>query len=293
MASWLDVEIVTGITVAMLILFTLVLILGIALGKLVSILIRRYLDEKVGRRLSKTIARLAFYTIIIAAVIIGFGQALQQQLSGLIISLGLVGVAVAFASQQIIQNILSGILISVTRPIQLEDWVEVGGTPTTGVARVKDITLMNTILRDVEGRIAIVPNSQIINSKLINYTQSGFVAVTVPMWIGPDSDMELIRKIVYEEADIHPRILPTVTGEEKKIVLNLLERPAIRRLFGANQNLSVLNPKVNIVDLQGTRVKIEIRVWLREINNRDEIISEFLDMVKKRFAASGVKVSDS
>jgi small-conductance mechanosensitive channel len=184
-------------------------------------------------------------------------------------------------------------MISITRPIQLEDWVEVGGTPSTGVARVKDITLMNTILRDVDGRIAIVPNSQIINAKLINYTQAGFVAVTISLWIEPDSDMELIRRIVYEAADIHPRILPTVTGEEKKVVLSLLERPAIRKLFGATPDLGVLNPKVNIVDLQGTRVKIEARVWLREINHRDEIISEFLDMLKERFASSSVKVSDS
>jgi small-conductance mechanosensitive channel len=254
--------------------------------------IRRYLDERVGRRLSKTLARSAQYAIIGAAVIIGFGQALGQQLSGLIISLGLVGVAIAFASQQIVQNMLSGIIISISKPIQLEDWIDLGLSPSTGISRVKDITLMTTVLRDIDGRISIIPNSQIINGKVVNYTRAGFVAVTIPLWIAPTSDMERIRQIVLEEADIHPRILPTVTGEEKRSFAKLLERPHIRALLGPSQDLSMLNPQVNLVNLQGSRVKIEIRVWIREINKRDEIISEFLTELKKRFAAEEIGIRD-
>ena len=103
---------------------------------------------------------------------------------------------------------------------------------------------MTTVLRDVDGRIAIIPNSQIINGKVVNYTKAGFVAVTVPLWIAPVSDLELIRKIVLEEADIHPRILPTVTEEEKKAVIKLFERPSIRAFFGSSHDLSMLNPQV-------------------------------------------------
>jgi small-conductance mechanosensitive channel len=291
--SWLDEPFIGDLTVIQLILFTLILVAGVTVGKGISMLIRKYLDEKVGRRLSKTVARSAFYAIVVAAIIVGFGQVLQQQLSGLIISLGLVGVAVAFASQQIVQNMLSGFIISITKPIQLEDWVDVGMVPVTGVSRVKDITLMTTVLRDVDGRIAIVPNSQIINGKVVNYTRAGFVAVTVPLWIAPVSDLDRIRKIVLEEADINPHILPTVTEEEKKAVIKIFERPTIRSWFGTTQDLSVLNPKVNIVDIQGSRVRIEIRMWIREINKRDEIVSEFLTELKKRFAAEEIGFRDS
>jgi small-conductance mechanosensitive channel len=290
--SWLDETIIGDLTAIQLILFTLILVAGAILGKAANMLIRRGLDEKVGRRLSKTVARSAQYIIIGAAVIIGFDQALEQQLSGLIISLGLVGVAIAFASQQIVSNMLSGFIIAISKPIQLEDWIELGLSPATGVSRVKDITLMTTVLRDVDGRISIIPNSQIINGKVVNYTKAGFVAVTIPLWIVPTSDMERIRQIVLEEADIHPRILPTVTGEEKSAIAKLFERPYIRSLFGPSLNLSTLNPQVNIVTLQGSRVKIEIRVWIREINKREEIVSEFLTELKKRFAAEEIGIRD-
>ncbi len=290
--SWWTEPIIGNVTAIMLILFALILALGALLGKVASILIRKYLDDKVGLRLSKSVARTAWYAIIGTALVIGFGIALQLQLSGLIISLGLVGVAIAFASQQIVQNMLAGLIISINRPIQLEDWVDVGLTPTTGVSRVKDITLMTTVLRDVDGRIAIIPNSQIINGKVVNYTRAGFVAVVIPLWIAPVSDLERIRTIVHEEADIHPRILPTVTEEEKKAVIKLFERPSIRAFFGSSHDLSTLNPQVNVVDLQGSRVRVAIRIWIREINKRDEIVSEFLTELKKRFAAEDIEVRD-
>lgn len=291
--SWLDEPFIGDVTVTMLIVFTLILVAGVLLGKGTNMLIRRYLDDKVGRRLSKGLARTVQYIIIGSAIVIGFGEVLEQQLSGLIISLGLVGVAIAFASQQIVQNVLAGLIIALTRPIQLEEWVEVGLTPTTGVSRVKDITLMSTVLRDVDGRISIVPNSQIINGKVVNYTRAGFVSVTVPMRIAPVSDLERIRAIVLDVADIHPRILPDVTEEEKKAVIRLFERPSIRALFGPSHGLSALNPQVNVVDIQGSRVILSIRIWIREINRRDEIVSEFLIELKKRFAAEEIEIRDS
>ena len=187
---------------------------------------------------------------------------------GLIISLGLVGVAIAFASQQIISNLLSGLLISFTRPIQLEDWVEVGLAPSTGVCRVKDINLMATVLRDIEGRIIVVPNSQIVNGKVINYTQAGFVAIPFDLWFDSSSSIDAVRRMVNEEAKRDPRILPDVDEEERRVVLRIFERPAIRGLFGGAADLTALNPQVNILDLRDGKVKVNVRVWIREINRR-------------------------
>ena len=54
----------------------------------------------------------------------------------------------------------------------------------------------------------------------------------------------------------------------------------------------MLNPQVNMVDLQGSRVRVAIRIWIREINKRDEIVSEFLIELKKRFTAEDIEVRD-
>ncbi len=288
--NWLDIPVWNDLTIGSLVAFTVLVVVSTIAARLLGNLIRNNLDEKVGRRTSKTVARVFFYTIVGAAVLIGFSQILRMDFSGLIISLGLVGVAIAFASQQIISNLLSGLLISVLRPIQLEDWVEVGLAPTTGVCRVKDINLMTTVLRDVDGRIIVVPNSQIINGKVINYSQAGFVAVSFDLWFDLDSPVDAIRRIVYEEADRDPHILPDVSEAERRIALKIFERPAIRSLFGGAADLSALDPKVNILDLREDKIRINIRVWIREMNKRDEIVSGFLEALKERFKGEGVVI---
>jgi small-conductance mechanosensitive channel len=289
--SWLDTPLFGTLTADRLIIFLLVVLIGALIGRIAHNLIRRALDERAGRRMSKLIARLVMYSILIAAISIAFNQVLQQELTGLIISLGFVGVALAIASQQIIGNMLSGIIISLTRPIQLEDWVEVGQVPTTGVCRVKDIKLMNTVLRDVEGRIIVIPNSLILNGKVVNYTQAGFTATQINLWVDPKSDMGLIRRIIYEEADRDERILPGIQEQEKRgIMLKLFRSPGIRNLLDLNEDLSMLNPQVNILDLHGNRMRLNIRIWIREINKRDEIVSDFISAVRNRLEAAGIVV---
>jgi len=248
--NWLDIQVWGDLTIGSLLAFIILVIASIIVARLISSLIRKQLDERIGRRTSKSVARVAFYVIVGSAVLIGFSQILRMDFSGLIISLGLVGVAIAFASQQIISNLLSGLLITGLRAILLEDWVEVGLAPTTGGCRVKDINLMTTVLRDVDGRIIVVPNSQIINGKVINYSQAGIVAVSFDLWFDLDSPVDVIRRIVYEEADRDPHILPDVDEAERRVVLKVLERPAIRSLFGGSADLSAVNPKVNVVDVR-------------------------------------------
>jgi small-conductance mechanosensitive channel len=290
--SWLDYPIWDGITVESILAFTIFVVAATLVGRLISNLIRRNLDERVSRRTSKKVARFTFYVIVLAAIMIGSSKILDVDFSVLVISLGLVGVAIAFASQQIISNMLSGLLISISRPIQLEDWVEVGLAPTTGVCRVKDIKLMTTEMRDLDGRIIIVPNSEIVNGKVINYTQAGFVATSFDLWLDSDSSIETVRRIVSEEADRDPRVLPNVEGEEHKVTLKIFERPALRNLFGPAVDVITLNPRVNILDLKEGRVKVNVRIWIKEINKRDEIVSGFLEALKGRFQGENVGLRD-
>jgi len=292
LSDWLKTPVLGNATILDVLLFLVVLVLAVTLARLANMLIRRYLDEPMGKRLSKGVARAVQYVIVGLALVSGSTALLHLDLTAVILSLGLVGIAVAFASQQIIQNAISGVMISVLRPIQLEDWVEVGLAPTTGICRVKDITLFTTVLREANGRIAIVPNSQIINGKVINYTKSGFTAITLRLNIGQGEDLGRIRRIVLEEADRDPYILPEVSGEEKASLARFFERSSILSRLEQEQKLTGLDPVVNVTDIQGTRIKLEIKVWIREVNRQAEIASGFLEAVKERFRQEGVELRD-
>ncbi len=93
--SWLDAPIFGTLTVEKLILFLLIVAIGALIGRIAHNLVRRALDDRAGRRMSKVIARLVMYSILIVATSIAFSQVLQQELTGLIISLVLAA-SVAF-----------------------------------------------------------------------------------------------------------------------------------------------------------------------------------------------------
>lgn len=290
--SWLNEPLMDSITPISIIIFLLLQAVAVIIARLGNMLIREYLDERVGKRLSKSTARGFQYAVLIAGALIGFNTILELDLEAVVLSLGVAGIAVALASQQIIQNAISGLLIAIIKPIQLEDWVEVGPVPLTGISRVKDITLMNTVLREVDGRIITVPNSQIINGKVINYSRAGFTAVNIPLWVGQVSDLERIQRIVLEEADRNPFILPVVNDEEKNALTRLFERRSVRALFGSESNLRALDPQVSIAEIQGTRARLTIKIWIREPHRREEIVSSLLSEVSKRFARENIELRD-
>lgn len=67
----------------------------------------------------------------------------------------------AVSSTQIIQNVLAGILITINRPVQLEEWVSVSGRPEIGPGKVQDISFTTT-LKGLDGGLILTPNSSII-----------------------------------------------------------------------------------------------------------------------------------
>ena len=290
--SWLDTPIIDSVTPMGIATFLLLIAFSVILARIGNALIRKYLDEQVGKRLSKGVGRAYQYAVVITALTIGFSSVLKLDLTAIFLSLGIAGIGVAFASQQIIQNAISGVLISIVRPIQLEDWVEVGPIPLNGLGRVKDITLMNTVLRDVDGRIVTVPNSQIMNGKVVNHSRGGFTAVTVPLWIANVSDLERITSIVRKEADSDPNILPKVSEEGKKTVKNLFERQYVRGIFGSANSIHSLAPEINLAEVQGTRAKLNIRLWILEPYRKDEIISNFLKALTSKLDAEGIELRD-
>ncbi|MDD1773315.1 MAG: mechanosensitive ion channel family protein [Methanomassiliicoccales archaeon] len=286
-------EIIIGeFTLGQILAFVFIILITLILAKAANALLRRYLDDRVSRNWSKGVARIAQYVILGLGLYIGFDQVFRFSLSALLASLGILGLAVAFASQQVIQNAIAGILISITRPIRLEDWVEIGGIPDTGIGRVKDITLLTTVLRDTDGRMSFVPNSMILTTKVINYTRSGFVAVHTNLTIPSISDFNKLQELVIEVADEDPLIMPNVAGEEKSAIAKLFETRSIRVVFEHKHDPSALDPKVTITSVSESKVEVMVRFWIREISKKDEIISGFLREVCSRLEKEGVMLVD-
>jgi small conductance mechanosensitive channel len=259
----------------------------VVVGNISYALMRRLFDDKLSLRNSKLIARVIEYTLYTLGFYYGVRYVLNLDLNALIASLGIFSIAVAFGSQQIIQNFIAGLLISVGRPIQLDDWVEIGDT---GISNIKDIKLTRTVLRNKDGKLFYVPNSLLISTIIINYTKSGFVEIPVPLIIPYTCDFEKVKKIIKGVAHGHAKILPNVSRVERNIVSKLIELSNIRILFKNKLDMSMFEPKVLISDISDSKITLSIRIWIREIYKKDEIISEFLEKLLEKFKEEKIEL---
>lgn len=287
-------QIVFGMTTLReLIVFLIELALTLTVAEVVFLLLRNRLRARMSKNMANQIARTIQYIVIAVGLYIGIWIILRLDFSTLLLSLGIIGIALAFAAQQIIGNLLAGIIISLTRQAQVDDWVEVAGGPPTGLAVVKEITLMNMVLRDVSGRTQYVPNAFIITNKLVNYTKGGFVAIEIPMWIASLKQLERIWEITYEEADRHPLIMPGVGEGPAPPFRRLRAVPGLRSLVEEGTDHGTLNPTVDILDVQASKARILIRIWITNVGKKDAITTEFLSALKKRFDAENIVLADA
>ncbi|HNU35057.1 MAG TPA: mechanosensitive ion channel [Methanomassiliicoccales archaeon] len=281
-----------GLSVTDLIGFIIVVLATIVLAKGTNMLTRRVLDSRIPRTQSKAVARLLQYVVLAIGLYLGFWEVLGLDMTALLASLGILGIGVALASQQVLMNAFSGILMSFTKPVKIDEWVEVSGVPATGMGKVKDINLMNTVLKDLDGRILYVPNSVMVNNKVINYSRAGIVALRIPVWLRSLKDFDRIKEIVLDVADKDPLILPHVGEEEQRNVNRTFELSSVRRYLEKKVNLSQFSPTIIIKDIQREKVKVDIKIWIRDIARKDEIVTGYLDALRIRFGKEGIEFGD-
>ena len=131
-----------GVTLEDLLLFILVVLVTIIGGRLLYNLVRNTINQRISRRGSKILAKMLQYSVYVIGLYLGVVVFLgADNLTALGASLGLAALGIGFASQQIIQNMMAGAMLTFDRRILLDDWIDIVGTRDFAIARVKDITL--------------------------------------------------------------------------------------------------------------------------------------------------------
>ena len=145
---------------------------------------------------------LGYLGIFLAALIALSSTGLD--LSSLAILAGALSVGLGFGMQTIVSNFVSGIIMLIERPIKEGDWIEVSGYSGT----VKKISVRSTHLQTFNKATAIIPNSDIISSSVINWMHDEVDGrVSVPIEVAYDSNVELVKKILLDVAGNHLKVM--------------------------------------------------------------------------------------
>ena len=191
-----------SVTVFDLMVVAIILIIAIVIAKALSLYLRRFLREKVSKGHLEVLVKVTSYSIFIIALIIIL-PLLGVKLSGLLVAGGIAGLAIGFASQSVIGNLISGLFLIVEQPFAIGNVINIDGT----VGIVEDIRIISTTLRTFDGPLMRLPNQKIFTANITNYAVN--VARRFEYVIGirysdnADKAIEIIKNLIQE----HPLVL--------------------------------------------------------------------------------------
>lgn len=166
---------------------------------------RSRLDDTL-KKLTLTFARIAMMTVLVMVALSVAGIEVGAALAGL----GLMGLALAFAFQNILENFIAGLLILVRKPFRIGDQI----ISDTYEGTVVDVNMRITKLRGYDGVNMLLPNADVFRSPLINLTEEGSRRTTVTIGIDYRDDHDvaggLIRSAVAQVEGVLPDPAPEV-----------------------------------------------------------------------------------
>lgn len=148
---------------------------------------------------SQALVGLTLNLVFTAFVIVGLFVALSilqldKAVTSLLAGAGIIGLALGFAFQDIAANFVSGVLLAIRKPIQLGDLVESNGHFGT----VFNINLRSTIIRTQQGQHIHIPNKEIFNQPIINYSEEGKRRIDLTCGISYGDDLEKVKQLTLQ-----------------------------------------------------------------------------------------------
>ena len=134
---------------------------------------------------TKVIARLISYVIVVFGLVYALGQ-IGVSVGPLLGALGVVGLALAFAFQDILENFIAGILMVLRRPFTIGDQITTNDYSGT----VEDVTLRSMAMRTYAGERVYVPNAMVWKNVIVNHTELGQRRTTIEVGVSYDADLD-------------------------------------------------------------------------------------------------------
>jgi potassium efflux system protein len=140
-------------------------------------------------------------TILAAMVAISYAG---FDITNLAIVAGALSVGIGFGLQSIVNNFVSGLILLIERPVKVGDWIVVGSEQGT----VKNISVRSTEVETFDRASLIVPNSELITGRVLNWTHRNALGrVVLKFTAGPDANPRQVIDVLTKCAINHPDIL--------------------------------------------------------------------------------------
>ena len=175
--------------------------------------------------------------------------------------IGAAGLAIGLALQGSLSNFAGGVLIILLKPYRIGEFIEAKGMLGT----VKDIQIFYTLLNTTDNKLIIIPNGELSNSPITNYSREPIRRVDITIGIGYGDDIKTAKDILSKSANAHPLVLKE--GEEK----------------------APSNPVIVVSSLGDSSVNIAVRSWAKT-SDYWTVHNDLIEELKYKMDEAGIEI---
>ncbi|MCB0351122.1 MAG: mechanosensitive ion channel [Bdellovibrionales bacterium] len=195
----------SSITLGKVLIALLLAIVSYHLSNIIS----RSISKRAIRRfrmqssLQYALERFLFYIIYIIFILFTL-QLLSIPITIFTVIGGGLAIGIGFGSQNVVNNFISGVIVMVEQPVRVGDWIELEGI----FGHVEKIGARSTVMRTMQNKQIIVPNSFFLEKIFTNWTLADdIVSSSVAIGVSYGSDTTLVKNLLLQAAAEHPNVL--------------------------------------------------------------------------------------
>lgn len=184
-----------------------------AVGLFLASLIRRVVRRRLERRTKNPqpiilVSQLVYWLLVIFVAAISL-QMVGFNLTAFLAGLGIAGITIGFALQDVTKNFIAGVLMLIQQPFEIGETIEVGGYTGTVLA----IDLRATQLRTADGRLVLIPNGEVFVSPITNFSQAKSRRIEISTGVAYENQPEAVRQTALQAIEAIPGLISDPSPE--------------------------------------------------------------------------------
>lgn len=237
-----------------------VMVLGFYIAKFIRKIATKLINKVSNNVTLNSLFGSIIYFIFLGIVIFTVLSILQldKAVTSILAGAGILGLALAFAFQDIASNFMSGIFISFRKPLKVGDIVEIKGY----MGKVKEINLRDTVVETFQGKTVIIPNKEVFQNPIENYSYLQKRRFDLSVGVSYGDDLDKVQEITFD---------------------------AVKDIDGLSTEDEI---KVYFVEFGDSSINLSVRMWIntpeQAVYNR--VGSEAIMKIKQAYDANDIVI---
>jgi potassium-dependent mechanosensitive channel len=242
-----------------ILIFIFVIVVSVFISKIISFLAS---ESKTVSLNNDKKSNTGSWILLVRIAIISIGISFAFAIAGiptdrLTVIIGALGVGIGFGLQNLVNNLISGLIIAFEKPVNIDDIIEIGGQTGT----MKSIGIRSSVVTTWDGADIIIPNGDILNQHMTNWTMGSTKRrYEIPIGVAYGTDLKLAKSILEEVLSKHP------------LVLNIPE------------------PVIWVTQFGNNSIDFVIKYWVPHFNYGNDVKSDLIIAIDEAFKWNKIEI---